>query len=55
MKYIFVTEGQSPATAQPLLASGDPRVVGMALRAMFEAMGDAAPPAHLEPAEPVTA
>ena len=44
MKYIYVTQGDSPATAQPLIASGDPRIVDAAIRALFEAMAAAPDP-----------
>lgn len=46
---MFITQGDSPATAQPLLATGDPRIVDAAIRALFAAM-DSAP----EPIAPPT-
>lgn len=50
-RYLVVTEGAEPSTAEPLIATADPRLVAAALAAMFGEMSyPARSAAHLPPA-----
>lgn len=39
-RFLVVSEGAEPATAEPVIATGDPRLVTAALVAMFGAMNE---------------
>lgn len=49
VRYLVVTEGAEPATAEPVIATSDPRLVAAALKAMFGAVRERRSPALPRP------